>query len=58
MHVVMLSLMVSLAVCLLLLLGFGLFTRSSAAHRIGGDEPRRSDPRDELTKQPQLPARR
>jgi hypothetical protein len=35
MHVVILSLMVALAVCVLLLIGFGLFTRSSAARRIG-----------------------
>ena len=43
MHVVMLSLMVSLAVCLLLLFVFGLFTRSSAARRIGG--PRSTESR-------------
>jgi septation ring formation regulator EzrA len=36
MHVMMLSLMIALAVCLLLLIGFGLFTRSAAAQRIGG----------------------
>jgi septation ring formation regulator EzrA len=36
MHVIMLSLMIALAVCLLLLIGFGLFTRSAAAQRIGG----------------------
>jgi hypothetical protein len=36
MHVVMLSLMIALAVCVLVLIGFGLFTRSAAAQRIGG----------------------
>jgi len=41
MHIVMLSLMVALAVCVLLLAGFGLFTRSSAAQRIG--RPRSSN---------------
>jgi hypothetical protein len=39
MHVVMLTLMVALAVCLLLLIGFGLFTRTAAARRIGGRDP-------------------
>jgi len=41
MHIVMLSLMVALMVCVLLLIGFGLFTRSSVAQRIG--RPRSSD---------------
>jgi hypothetical protein len=36
MNVVMLSLMIALAVCLLLLIGFGLFTKSAAAERVGG----------------------
>jgi len=40
MHVVMLTLMVALAVCLLLLIAFGLFTRTAAARRIGGRDPR------------------
>jgi len=34
MHVVVLSLMVALAVCLLLLLAFGVFTQSDRAKRI------------------------
>lgn len=38
MHLVMLSLMIALAVCVLLLIGFGVFTRSAAAQRIGGSQ--------------------
>jgi hypothetical protein len=35
MHVLMFSLMIALGVCVLLLIGFGLFTRSATAQRLG-----------------------
>jgi septation ring formation regulator EzrA len=41
MHIVMISLTVALVICLVLLVAFGLFTRTAFARRIEEDEHRR-----------------